>query len=282
MNIKRKRTPANENGITYAELGVITALPKRYEYALEAKRLETLGSWPRDHPLKPEDLAAAGFYYAGYGDCARCFYCGGGLRNWEDADDVFVEHARWFPKCAFIHQIMGPTFVATVQKLNEDFNDIPYSLVIENMPGGISTLRQNVKENPLAKDPAVLTMIEHTAYPEKDILGAAESIKKSGSAMSVDAIIDYLQGRQVESQAANTLVSNLVVAEKDRAAIREIKEKNSQLRRQTVCTICMDREVSIVNLPCGHLVTCVECNLASRDCPICRATIRGVVRAFLP
>ncbi|KAK6993405.1 baculoviral IAP repeat-containing protein 7 [Biomphalaria glabrata] len=59
----------------------------------------------------------------GYSDCARCFYCGGGLRNWGDEDDVWVEHARWFPKCAYIRQQMGQVFVDTVW-----FNLMPFWL----------------------------------------------------------------------------------------------------------------------------------------------------------
>ena len=50
---------------TYLELGIITERPKRYEYAVRIKRLETFGDWPADHHLKKEDLADAGFYYAG-------------------------------------------------------------------------------------------------------------------------------------------------------------------------------------------------------------------------
>lgn len=61
---------------------------------------------------------------AGYGDCARCFYCGGGLRNWDENDNVFVEHARWFPKCGFIRQKVGQAFIDAVQKLNKEQDQV--------------------------------------------------------------------------------------------------------------------------------------------------------------
>jgi hypothetical protein len=107
--------------------------PKRSEYALNADRLETYTKWPINSRLKPEDLAAAGFYYAGYGDCTRCFFCGGGLRNWEDEDDIWVEHARWFPTCTYVCQHMGAAFVEKVQELNKTHAVITYPLVIESM-----------------------------------------------------------------------------------------------------------------------------------------------------
>ncbi|KAK2182415.1 hypothetical protein NP493_354g00014 [Ridgeia piscesae] len=47
------------------------------------------------------------------------------------------------------------------------------------------------------------------------------------------------------------------------------------------CKICMDAEAKIVFLPCGHLCSCATCAPALRNCPICRALIRGTVRVFL-
>ena len=30
-------------------------------------------------------------------DRAKCWYCNGGLQNWEANDEPFTEHAKWFP-----------------------------------------------------------------------------------------------------------------------------------------------------------------------------------------
>ena len=30
-------------------------------------------------------------------DRAKCFYCNGGLQNWDPEDEPFTEHAKWFP-----------------------------------------------------------------------------------------------------------------------------------------------------------------------------------------
>ena len=32
----------------------------------------------------------------------KCYYCGGMLRHWEDTDDVWEEHKKWFPLCLFV------------------------------------------------------------------------------------------------------------------------------------------------------------------------------------
>uniref|UniRef100_A0A8C5PKT8 RING-type E3 ubiquitin transferase n=1 Tax=Leptobrachium leishanense TaxID=445787 RepID=A0A8C5PKT8_9ANUR len=59
------------------------------------------------------------------------------------------------------------------------------------------------------------------------------------------------------------------------------EEQLRQLKDERMCKVCMDKDASIVFVPCGHLVVCTDCSLNLRDCPICRAAIRGFVRAFL-
>jgi hypothetical protein len=36
--------------------------------------------------------------FLGLSDQVKCFYCDGGLRNWQPEDDPWVEHARYPPK----------------------------------------------------------------------------------------------------------------------------------------------------------------------------------------
>ena len=62
----------------------------------------------------------------------------------------------------------------------------------------------------------------------------------------------------------------------------DLAEENRLLREQKTCKICLDAEVGVVFLPCGHLCCCVLCAPAVRQCPICRAEIRGTVRTFIP
>ncbi|XP_061193234.1 baculoviral IAP repeat-containing protein 2-like [Saccostrea echinata] len=96
-------------------LGINFDRPKYPSYSVLAVRISSFTDWPSSITQNPRDLAIAGFLYAGYGDYTRCFFCGGGLRNWEPVDDPWTEHARWFPKCAFLRQNKGDEFVALVQ-----------------------------------------------------------------------------------------------------------------------------------------------------------------------
>ena len=65
------------------------------------------------------------------------------------------------------------------------------------------------------------------------------------------------------------------------SAPRSLIEENRQLKEQRTCKICMDEEVCVVFVPCGHLVCCATCAPPLSKCPICRSTIRGTVRTYM-
>ncbi|KAK6993541.1 inhibitor of apoptosis [Biomphalaria glabrata] len=274
----------NGKGPTYSELGIVTERPKRPEYAIKNERMKTFSNWPPSHLIQKEDLADAGFYYAAYGDCARCFFCGGGLRNWEDEDDVWVEHARWFPKCAFIRQLMGQNFVDAVQELNKTKDKISFQMVIETMGGSPAAFQLDSKSQPLKRDAAVRAMIEF-GYKETQVLEVANHLKSQENViMSADVLLKKL----TEESETNPHLSNRQLramrksaTEQDLESIRKMKERNNELRQQTMCKICMDKDVEVVFLPCGHLVSCAECAGALKDCAVCRKPVKGTVRAFL-
>ncbi|XP_034829347.1 death-associated inhibitor of apoptosis 2 [Maniola hyperantus] len=60
-----------------------------------------------------------------------------------------------------------------------------------------------------------------------------------------------------------------------------LEEENRQLKEARLCKVCMDNEVSVVFLPCGHLVSCAGCGAALGACPLCRAPVKALVRAYL-
>ncbi|CAI9717317.1 Hypothetical predicted protein [Octopus vulgaris] len=76
-----------------------------------SKRLKTFSSWPKNKNQKPESLADAGFFHNGKADTVICFSCDGGLCNWEDDDNPWEEHIRWFPRCTFVQQKKDPKYI---------------------------------------------------------------------------------------------------------------------------------------------------------------------------
>lgn len=76
----------------------------RPDYRVEKLRLETYANWPLSY-MKPEDLAAAGFYYTGMDDRVRCFECGVEICRWLRGDNPMADHQRWQDRCRFVRKV---------------------------------------------------------------------------------------------------------------------------------------------------------------------------------
>uniref|UniRef100_A0A8D0CHM4 RING-type E3 ubiquitin transferase n=1 Tax=Scleropages formosus TaxID=113540 RepID=A0A8D0CHM4_SCLFO len=347
------------------------------------ERLLTFVNWPTRIPVRPDQLAKAGFYYVGRNDDVKCFCCDGGLRCWESGDDPWVEHAKWFPRCEYLLQEKGQEFVHQIQArfprlfeqlltngdgTSREFTDPPVvhlapgeerseDAVMMNTPVVMSALemgfdRALVKQTVQSK---ILTSGENYKAVQElvsDLLSAEDEkreeekerfaeemasdgftfLKKHHIALtqrlkSVQSLMDHLLEqsvilqREYDTIASCTSVKqqtsqliDLVLSKGNAAAevfrnwiqkndvylLRELMAQSNeavspsqdlsdlpmeeQLRRlqeERTCKVCMDKEVNIVFIPCGHLVVCKECAPSLRKCPICRGLVKGTVRTFL-
>lgn len=86
---------------------------KHNEYSSYNARLASYDKWPKARS-QAEKLATAGFYYSGNNDETLCYYCGGGLKNWEPNNDPWVEHAKWFHYCLYLVLTKGTEFINNV------------------------------------------------------------------------------------------------------------------------------------------------------------------------
>ena len=84
----------------------------------EFNRLITFSdTWPKECPVKPLDLAKAGFYFTNSGDTVKCFSCGQSLSHWQPDDDPYTEHKTHFgDKCDFIKNPGGSGNVPVVSE----------------------------------------------------------------------------------------------------------------------------------------------------------------------
>nr|KAI8735850.1 E3 ubiquitin-protein ligase XIAP-like isoform X2 [Biomphalaria glabrata] len=56
-------------------------------------------------------------------------------------------------------------------------------------------------------------------------------------------------------------------------------EYNWRLSR-LICEICQRKDVQVIFIPCGHVITCVECSLLQEFCNSCHSHIEGKTRIF--
>ncbi|XP_078660195.1 baculoviral IAP repeat-containing protein 8-like [Branchiostoma floridae x Branchiostoma belcheri] len=68
-------------------------------------------------------------------------------------------------------------------------------------------------------------------------------------------------------------------------SVELLRRKLQQMKEERTCKICMTNDACMVFIPCGHLCCCNSCANTMRKrgstCPLCRARIRHVQRAFL-
>ncbi|CAF3452021.1 unnamed protein product [Rotaria sp. Silwood1] len=80
------------------------------------RRTASFATWPSENLPSVEDLVRAGFFYTGTKSIVTCFYCNGSLQNWGQNDNPMIEHARWFPHCAYAKQLCGVDLYRKIQE----------------------------------------------------------------------------------------------------------------------------------------------------------------------
>ncbi|XP_053961917.1 death-associated inhibitor of apoptosis 2 [Anastrepha ludens] len=114
---------------------------------------------------------------------------------------------------------------------------------------------------------------------------AAEINAPSCSAASTNVLPEKSAGdttKMAESENKNVNINaNEQTIEPSLSRTLSLEEENRKLKDARLCKVCLDEEVGVVFLPCGHLVTCVQCAPGVGQCPMCRADIKGFVRTYL-
>lgn len=78
--------------------------------------------------------------------------------------------------------------------------------------------------------------------------------------------------------AMSPLVSQFHELEREELCLnKELHE----LRENSLCRVCLDREANAVLMPCAHLVLCSQCTSQLAQCPVCRAPIHYTCKAVI-
>nr|XP_043896626.1 E3 ubiquitin-protein ligase XIAP [Solea senegalensis] len=213
------------------------------------------------HPVDCERLARAGLYSTGTGDRVMCFCCGGGLKGWQPEEDPWEEHAKHYPGCSFLLAEKGPEFVNSIQ-----LQDPRRNAATSSHQNGFSGNTNDVLQSAIARKAIEIGMKPFVV--EKTIL---EKISRTGS--------DYSSLEElVEDTLNNTPQSDPALTERQD---EDPLEKLRKLQREKQCKICMDRDISIVFIPCAHLVTCELCSRSLIKCPICCGAISQKLKTYI-
>uniref|UniRef100_A0A8C4QH26 RING-type E3 ubiquitin transferase n=1 Tax=Eptatretus burgeri TaxID=7764 RepID=A0A8C4QH26_EPTBU len=264
-------------------------------------RLATFVSWSKKANISASSLASAGFYYTGVADNVKCFFCDGGLRNWEIGDDPWHEHTKWFPRCGFVLQEKGQAYVRTVQSRYPNLMRVLLhkdTVVVIGYPCPVdqpeqlmkSTLVKCVLEmgfdrnfvHSTVHSKFLLTGIVYTSLEEliNDLIAAEEDM--NDQSVSYVSILLHKLTSQLRS-CYMKWITDVFFFFFCFPTASSTEEELRRLQDERMCKVCMDQEVSVVFIPCGHLVVCFDCasSPSLRKCPICRSLVRGTLRTYM-
>jgi len=321
--------------------------PDHPQYATLEARLRTFRDWPPALKQQPKDLAEAGFYYIGLSDQVKCFYCDGGLRNWQAEDEPWVEHARWFFRCTFVRLVKGDEYISRCVAERPPEKALPgggagravteeeirqamgQAIVKQVLSMGIdaSRVKMAIKKqlessgNPFDTAESLISAAfsvqraqERRTFTENQNLSGALLGGLGESSRGGEMNENWEIGQEASQTNQQEEVTEEVVTpapasvslsparparpaqptspmavspasppqsqQKDTMQpSADLESENARLKEQRTCKICMDGEVGVVFLPCGHLCCCVNCAPALKA-SICCACIGFYYRIF--
>lgn len=110
--------------------------------------------------------------------------------------------------------------------------------------------------------------------------GNSQNIETNPQSPSLPADEDEPSRTYTANSTANADLSNELKSLSLKDETEVLLDENRRLKEQRLCRICMEEDITIAFLPCGHLCCCAHCAPAMRKCPICRAFIKGTVKTY--
>lgn len=248
----------------------LTQAPHNPEYlSVEARASsfdnETWHNRENEDTPPSEELANAGFYFVGgleqgrevspdqdqvrptyRSDATKCFHCNTTLHSWDHNDNVWVEHARWSPRCGFLISQCGLDFVRQHSGSGDDDENL-----------------SNLASSRLALEAHAEAGYGHSRRPRQ------RDSQRYGQEETAHIVSANL-GRNVEPIAMPETTE-------------EYQKEFDLLIKQVQCKVCLSNRSSILFLPCRHISVCPECarQLPEDICPLCRAPIEHMIDAFI-
>lgn len=227
-------------------------LPEYPNYAIEAKRFQSYEDWPKFMKQKPKELSDAGFFYTGKSDRVKCFSCGGGLKDWEAADEPWEQHAMWYSACEYLKLMKGEEYIAQC-------------LAKKEAAAAEAELLEAAQS------------VEMSCSPQPSTSGVASSATTSLTSSQSSS----LSGSTEDVNPSGTTICN---GHKSSASSGLEEDENEPTRSSDTnrtCKICYVNEYNTAFSPCGHVVACAKCASSVTKCPLCRKPFTNVMRIYL-
>lgn len=258
---------SDEHKRNFPQCPLVKAPMKFSSYRDLSMRKSSFTGWPPQMRQKPDELAEAGLFYLGQGDKTRCFWCGVVISEWEAGDVPIVEHAK------IAQQFLGHPCQWIIASKGREFLDH----IVQHGGQAGASLHQDARQS--QESSAIAASLAPAAQMEAlqmgfDQMSIDEAVKRLGSNkdINLETLVQAILEIQ-SSQASGTTTNNINVS--------SLSQENSELRNKTMCKICSRRQVSLVFMPCGHLVCCAECGQSVSACLICSLPVEKKIHVFI-
>ena len=113
-----------------------------------------------------------------------------------------------------------------------------------------------------------------------------ESFEKdqASSKEEFDSVQGYIDSIEQENRCLKMSQQFYDSMEKEnqklKKAYENMKKGFEALIDSRLCKVCMDEEACVVFVPCGHLMSCVNCSPSLKNCGICRRPVKSSVKTY--
>lgn len=226
--------------------------PEYPNYAIEADRLKSYEEWPTSMKQKPQQLSDAGFFYTGKSDRVKCFSCGGGLKDWEQDDEPWEQHAIWYSNCHYLQLMKGREFIQKCNALKE----------AAGANGGAGPSSSS------------MSSCSSSSQPSTSGISSGASSLMSTSPASSCGFSSPVPGAGCEEDRTLRCSAYSSSSGSDEG-------EDEAASGGKICKICFVNEYNTAFLPCGHVVACAKCASSVNKCPICQQPFINVLRLYL-
>ncbi|XP_058126534.1 death-associated inhibitor of apoptosis 1-like [Anopheles ziemanni] len=228
--------------------------PEYPNYAIEADRFKSYEDWPTSLKQKPKQLSDAGFFYTGKSDRVKCFSCGGGLKDWEQDDEPWQQHAIWYSNCHYLQLMKGPEFIRKCIALKE----------------AATAASEPTADNRASSSASSQPSTSGISSASSSIMSTSPA---SSSGLSSPSPVGTLEDEDCTLRCGSD-VSGGEEAGRDDTGNRKVSDGK-------ICKICFVNEYNTAFMPCGHVVACAKCASSVNKCPLCQQPFINVLRLYL-
>ena len=149
------------------------------------------------------------------------------------------------------------------------------------------------QQNSIETKPEVLNPLEEsTSNDTKEELAEASnkldpkflSKDQTSSKGDFDSIQDYIDSIEQQNRCYQMSQQFYDTMEKEnqklKKAYENMKKGFEALVDSKLCKVCMDEDACVVFIPCGHLMSCVNCSPSLKNCAICRRPVKSSIRTY--